>query len=61
MANGLVDRYCEGCVHLCNIANGWMKHCNYIFNTGKRRPCPPGYGCRVKATRRGRRKKGAKL
>lgn len=44
----LEDKYpCEGCVHFY----GAYKHnrcCNYLFDTGYRRPCPAGTGCTVK-------------
>ena len=38
---------CEGCLHFY----GAYKHnrcCNYMFDTGKRRPCPGGAECTVK-------------
>ena len=38
---------CEGCVHFY----GAYKHnrcCNYLFDTGNRRPCLPGKDCTVK-------------
>lgn len=37
---------CQGCRHLVRCdSNG---SCNYIFNMGHRRPCPPGEGCTAK-------------
>lgn len=41
------DHPCEGCLHFY----GAYKHnrcCNYMFDTGHRRPCPPGDQCTVK-------------
>jgi hypothetical protein len=29
-----------------------MNSCDYIFKTGKRRPCPPGKDCTVRITKR---------
>lgn len=41
------DHPCAGCLHYygCNKNNVC---CNYIFDVGKRRPCPPGEKCMVK-------------
>lgn len=36
-------KYCGGCYHYC--MSGMQLHCNYIVNTGHRRPCPAGEGC----------------
>lgn len=49
-------RYCEGCVYYkgeyeMNLC------CNYMLDTGKRRPCPPGKGCTVKTRKKGYREK----
>jgi hypothetical protein len=53
-----MDRHCKGCIH-CGLI-GAMYGCNYIFNTGHKRPCDPGEGCTAKETRkRGRKKKVA--
>lgn len=41
---------CEGCFHW----RGWVwgsMCCNYIFDTGHRRPCEPGEDCTVKRPR----------
>lgn len=45
--NGLVDEYCKGCIHLEGDQVNWggFKHCNYILDVGKPRPCPAGKGC----------------
>lgn len=43
------NRYCVGCIHLMRIG-GVYPCCNYIFDTGHRRPCDPGEGCVVKET-----------
>lgn len=47
---------CEGCIHAVSVAkskglNGRtyeLKCCNYILDTGRKRPCPPGKDCTVK-------------
>lgn len=39
---------CQGCAYLGEA--GHYGCCNYIFCTGKRRPCPPGKGCTAKNT-----------
>ena len=46
------DSYCKGCRHFCDA--GEFKWCNYISNTGHRRPCPAGALCTVREL--GRRK-----
>lgn len=38
---------CKGCVHFYG-AYSRNRCCNYIFDVGKRRPCPPGAACTVK-------------
>lgn len=43
-------KHCKGCIHLGKVAS--LPCCNYIFDTGKCRPCPPGEGCTVKETRK---------
>ena len=50
------NNYCEGCKHFRGefVIN---QCCNYLFDTGKRRPCPPGKDCTVKVKRRGYREK----
>lgn len=46
-----MQKPCKGCIHhSCNM-------CNYLFNVGRRRPCPPGRGCTVKTTKKRRRPK----
>ena len=50
------DRACAGCIHF-GWANSSLGCCNYIFNTGHRRPCPPGKGCTVKTKKRRKEKK----
>lgn len=41
---------CVGCVHYYGYYRD-NKCCNYIFDTGHRRPCPPGAACTVKKLR----------
>lgn len=41
---GLCDKHCKKCIHSCYL-NGSMYSCDYILNTGHRRPCPAGKGC----------------
>jgi uncharacterized Fe-S cluster-containing MiaB family protein len=44
---GYQDKHCKGCYHYRHgISNVYM--CSYIFDVGKRRPCPPGKKCTVK-------------
>jgi hypothetical protein len=38
---------CEGCYHWRG-ENYNGKSCNYIFDVGRSRPCPPGAECTVK-------------
>lgn len=38
---------CQGCLHFYG-AYKVNRCCNYIFDTGKRRPCKPGEGCTVR-------------
>lgn len=52
----MVDTSCIGCRHywtsnkLMNI-----RACQYILNTGKKRPCPSGQDCTVRESREKRR------
>lgn len=41
-------RHCCGCqwLKIC----GKCLYCSYMMDTGDRRPCPPGHGCKVKQT-----------
>lgn len=48
---------CKGCIHYYG-AYAINQCCNYIFDVGHRRPCPPGTECTVKKRRgRGRPRK----
>lgn len=38
---------CAGCVHFYGLYQNNVC-CNYIFDMGRRRPCPFGQGCTVK-------------
>ena len=38
---------CAGCIHFYGAYRA-NKCCNYLFDTGRRRPCPPGSACTVK-------------
>ena len=49
---------CDNCVYRTVI--GGTSGCNYLFVTGKRRPCPPGDECTVKVGREVKRRKKAK-
>ena len=51
-----VKNHCKGCIYSCLLWADWYS-CDYIFKTGKRRPCPPGEGCTVKKMRKKRRAK----
>ncbi|MBP5166494.1 MAG: hypothetical protein ILP09_04470 [Oscillospiraceae bacterium] len=53
---GVVDKYCLGCRYLCDLTWGESPDgpnryccCDYICQTGKRRPCPAGSGCTVRS------------
>lgn len=35
---------CSGCRHFYGYNNN-VKCCNYLFDTGRLRPCPPGKDC----------------
>jgi hypothetical protein len=52
----VVDQYCNGCIYLQGTRFRHF-HCSYILKTDKKRPCDPGQGCTVRATKRRRRKK----
>lgn len=41
-----MDKSCIGCVHYYAMFRA-NKCCNYIFDEGHMRPCPPGRGCSV--------------
>lgn len=47
------DQHCKGCVYYYEYGSG-TKVCEYMFQTGFRRPCPAGKGCTVRATKKGR-------
>lgn len=53
----LVDKSCEGCIHLTQIYEN-LVCCSYIFNKCKKRPCDPGKGCTVKQIRRKKKRGG---
>ena len=38
---------CAGCLHFYGRYHN-NKCCNYLFDTGHKRPCPPGEECTVK-------------
>ena len=42
------SKYCDGCFHFGYV--GSNAHCDYIGNTGHRRPCPAGEGCTERIT-----------
>ncbi len=55
---GIVDKYCLGCRYLIDLTWGESPDtpdryccCDYICQTGKRRPCPAGSGCTVRTSR----------
>jgi len=45
----LREHPCKGCVHWYG-AYPYGISCNYIFDTGHRRPCEPGENCTVRET-----------
>lgn len=49
------DQHCKGCVYFYEYGEtSGLKVCEYMFQTGNRRPCPAGKGCTVRATKKGR-------
>ena len=54
---GVCTKYCDPCVYSKSITGGWCQYCDYLFMTGKPRPCPAGDGCTVRVTRRVYRKR----
>ena len=43
---GLVSReICGGCAHYYGTPSSGTEHCDFIGDTGKRRPCPAGGEC----------------
>ena len=49
----LSDENCHDCKYFYGNTD-FDVCCNYIFVTGRRRPCPPGDGCTVKVKRKRR-------
>ena len=47
--------YCKGCDHLKPTGSG--KTCDYMLDTGRRRPCPAGEGCTEHTKRQPDKKK----
>lgn len=49
------DQHCKGCVYFYEYGEtSSLKVCEYMFQTGNRRPCHAGKGCTVRATKKGR-------
>ena len=40
----MLDQYCNGCDHRVTLGPS-TACCNYLLDTGERRPCHSGYGC----------------
>ena len=34
-----MGKNCKGCVHLANLGSTYYSCCNYLLDTGRRRPC----------------------
>ena len=51
MSGKLSGKNCHDCKYFYGHSD-YVACCNYIFVTGKRRPCPPGDGCTVKVKRK---------
>ena len=51
-----MEHPCDGCEWFYAVY-AVNRCCNYLLDTGRRRPCPPGKGCTVK---RGRGEMGRK-
>ena len=45
---------CDNCVYYIYLESIQDKCCNYLIQTGQRRPCPPGDGCTVKVGKHGK-------
>lgn len=54
-ATDKLQKNCEGCIYFGG-GNESARTCNYIFITGKRRPCNPGKECTEKIWRKGGKK-----
>lgn len=46
-----INKHCRGCKYYNQITEA-VFYCSYLFQTNKRRPCPPGKGCTVREERR---------
>ena len=46
-AKSVPEHPCDGCLHFYGAYKN-NRCCNYMFDTGHRRPCPGGAGCTVK-------------
>ncbi len=44
---GSVSDNCKGCAYAVRLSGDWC--CDYLNLTGRRRPCPPGEECTVRA------------
>ena len=53
MSGKLSGKNCHDCKYFYGNTD-FDVCCNYIFVTGRRRPCPPGDGCTVKVKRKRR-------
>ena len=51
----LLGKPCGGCIYYYGPSEGTIC-CNYLLDTGKRRPCPPGKDCTVRKSRRNKKK-----
>lgn len=48
---------CDNCFYYSQMRSGTLRHCTYIFKTGRMRPCPPGDGCTEKIPMKVNRRK----
>lgn len=53
----MVDSYCVGCSHRVQLDPS-TSCCNYMIDTGMRRPCASGYGCVCHTNPKSEKKRG---
>ena len=59
MAAGVVcDEACKGCIYLGELTG--MPCCNYLLQTDRIRPCPPGKDCTEWSSRKWGKRKNKK-
>lgn len=46
------DAFCRGCIYFFDYGSGGFPMCEYMIQTGERRPCKAGEGCTVRKKRK---------